>query len=274
MEIASIIGLACFIAACFLAALTGALFRPGDWYERLKKPSWRPPNRLFAPVWTALYLMIAVAGWLIWRKAGFAGAGLPLAVYALQLILNAAWSPLFFGLHRPDLGFIDIVLVWVSIIATIVLFYPIHVVAALLLVPYLCVGYVRHRAEFRRVAAEFGGVAASITVRRRYRATATSPTARPSPEPGARRSLERAGDIRRDPPSIEFSGLRRHALVIDKAAVKRPRVKGHVIAQGFEGRVRIGIAPGHIAQRFAVHEDIEVDRFALPFAECAPARRL
>ena len=81
--------------------------------------------------------MIAVAGWLIWRDVGFAGAGLPLAVYALQLILNAAWSPLFFGLHRPDLGFIDIVLVWVSIIATIVLFYPIHVVAALLLVPYL-----------------------------------------------------------------------------------------------------------------------------------------
>jgi translocator protein len=57
MDIASIIGLACFIAACFLAALTGALFRPGEWYERLKKPSWRPPNRLFAPVWTVLYLM-------------------------------------------------------------------------------------------------------------------------------------------------------------------------------------------------------------------------
>ncbi len=74
---------------------------------------------------------------LIWRKAGFAGTGLPLAVYALQLILNAAWSPLFFGLHRPDLGFFDIVLVWVSIIATIVLFFPIHVVSALLLVPYL-----------------------------------------------------------------------------------------------------------------------------------------
>ena len=137
MDISSIIGLVCFIAACFLAAFTGALFRPGEWYERLKKPSWRPSNRLFAPVWTVLYLMIAVAGWLIWRKAGFAGAGLPLAVYALQLILNAAWSPLFFGLRRPDLGFVDIVLVWISIIATIVLFYPIDVVAAMLLVPYL-----------------------------------------------------------------------------------------------------------------------------------------
>jgi len=137
MEIASIIGLACFITACFLTALTGAWFRPGEWYERLKKPSWRPPNRLFAPMWTILYVMIAVAGWLIWREASFAGAGLALAMYALQLILNAAWTPLFFGLHRPDLGFVDIVLVWVSIIATIVLFYPIHVGAALLLVPYL-----------------------------------------------------------------------------------------------------------------------------------------
>jgi translocator protein len=101
MEIASIIGLACFITACFLTALTGAWFRPGEWYERLKKPSWRPPNRLFARVWTILYVMIAVAGWLIWREAGFAVAGLPLATYALQLILNAAWTPLFFGLHRP-----------------------------------------------------------------------------------------------------------------------------------------------------------------------------
>ncbi len=137
MEIASIIGLACFIAACFLAALTGAWFRPGEWYERLRKPSWRPPNRLFAPVWTILYLMIAVAGWLIWREARFAGASLPLALYALQLVLNGSWSPLVFGLHRLDLGFVDIVLVWVSIVATIVLFYPIHVGAALLLVPYL-----------------------------------------------------------------------------------------------------------------------------------------
>jgi len=137
MEIPSIIGLACFIAACFLAALPGAWFHPGEWYEQLKKPSWRPPNRLFAPVWTVLYLMIAVAGWLIWRQAGFAGARLPLVVYVSQLILNAAWTPLFFGLHRPDLGLADIVLVWVSIIAAIVLFYPIHVVAALLLVPYL-----------------------------------------------------------------------------------------------------------------------------------------
>ena len=137
MDVSSWLPLLGFIAACFLAAMTGALFRPGEWYERLKKPSWRPPNRLFAPVWTVLYVMIALSGWLVWREAGFAGATLPLAVYALQLVLNAAWTPLFFGLHRPDLGFVDIVLVWLSIVATIVLFIPIHVGAALLLLPYL-----------------------------------------------------------------------------------------------------------------------------------------
>jgi translocator protein len=137
MQLSSIIGLVCFVAACFFAAATGALFRPGEWYERLKKPSWRPPDRLFGPVWTVLYLMIAVAGWLVWRDAGFASAGLALAVYGLQLVLNAAWTPLFFGLHRPDLGFVDIVLVWISSVLTIVLFYPIDAVAALLLVPYL-----------------------------------------------------------------------------------------------------------------------------------------
>ena len=106
-------------------------------YEQLAKPSWRPPNRLFAPVWTVLYITIAVSGWLVWREAGFAGATVPLTIYAVQLVLNAAWTPLFFGLHRPDFGLFDIVLLWLTIIATVVLFYPIHVGAAWLLLPYL-----------------------------------------------------------------------------------------------------------------------------------------
>ena len=137
MSAHSLIILFGFVAACFVTAFTGSLFRPGDWYERLAKPSWRPPNRLFAPVWTVLYFMIAISGWLVWRKAGFADAALPLVAYSVQLILNAAWSPIFFGLHRPDLGFFDISLLWLSIATTIVLFYPIHLTAALLLVPYL-----------------------------------------------------------------------------------------------------------------------------------------
>jgi translocator protein len=134
---ASILGLAGFVAVCFCAASTGAWFRPGEWYERLRKPAWRPPNGLFAPVWTILYLMIAVAGWRVWRDAGFARASLPLAAYALQLALNAAWTPLFFGLRRPELGLFDIALLWLAIAATIGLFWPIDGVAAALLAPYL-----------------------------------------------------------------------------------------------------------------------------------------
>ncbi len=137
MSASSLLVLLGFIAACFLAAVTGAAFRPGEWYERLAKPAWRPPNRLFAPVWAVLYLTIAVSGWMVWRQAGFAGATLPLAIYALQLALNAAWTPIFFSLHRPDLGLLDIALLWLSIVATIALFYPIRAGAALLLVPYL-----------------------------------------------------------------------------------------------------------------------------------------
>ena len=117
-----------FYRLLFSCRLAGALFRPGEWYERLAKPSWRPPNRLFGPVWTVLYLTIAGSGWLVWREAGFAGAILPLTFYAFQLVLNAVWTPLFFGLLRPDLGFVYIVLLWLSIITTIAVFYPIHAV--------------------------------------------------------------------------------------------------------------------------------------------------
>ncbi|MGC1710593.1 MAG: TspO/MBR family protein [Methyloceanibacter sp.] len=137
MDIPSILVLVAFVGACFLAAATGAVFPPGDWYERLAKPSWRPPNWLFAPVWTVIYLTIAVSGWLVWRKYGFAGATLPLAIYLVQLILNASWSPIFFGMHRPDLAFVEVVMLWLSIIATIAAFHRLNAAAAWLLLPYL-----------------------------------------------------------------------------------------------------------------------------------------
>ena len=137
MNIASILVFVGFAGACVLAAASGAAFPPGEWYEQLVKPSWRPPNWLFAPAWTILYLTIAVSGWLVWRDFGFAAAALPLTVYAIQLVLNAAWTPIFFGLHRPDLAFFEIVLLWLSILATIALFYPLNAGAAWLLVPYL-----------------------------------------------------------------------------------------------------------------------------------------
>jgi tryptophan-rich sensory protein len=137
MTLTDLLGLGVFIAACVAVASTGALFRPGEWYETLSKPWWRPPNWLFAPAWTVLYVMIAVSGWLVWREAGLAGAALPLGLYAAQLALNAAWSWLFFGLRRMDLALADVALLWLSILGMIFLFRPISATAAWLLLPYL-----------------------------------------------------------------------------------------------------------------------------------------
>ncbi len=138
MENSDILGLMGFFAVCIAAASSGALFRPGQWYESLAKPWWKPPNWLFGPAWTLLYISIAVSGWLVWRKAGFAGAALPLAIYFVQLILNAIWSGLFFGLRRMDLAFGEVLMLWLSILAVILAFYPVHAEAALMLIPYLC----------------------------------------------------------------------------------------------------------------------------------------
>ena len=126
-----------FIVACLITGGVGRAFRPGDWYEQLIKPSWRPPNWLFPPTWAVLYLTIAISGWLVWRTAGFAGAVVPLTIYLVQLVLNAAWSPIFFGMRRPDLALMESVLLWFSIVATIASFYPLNAMAALLLFPYL-----------------------------------------------------------------------------------------------------------------------------------------
>jgi len=123
-----------FIALAVLTASSGVLFPPGDWYERLRKPSWTPPNWLFGPVWSILYLMIAVAGWLVWRADGSTGLML---LWGIQLILNGAWSGLFFGARRMDLAFVDLVLMWVSIAVFIVAAWPVSSTAALLFVPYL-----------------------------------------------------------------------------------------------------------------------------------------
>jgi len=137
MDTQNLLPLLGFIGANFLAALSGALFKPGEWYRGLTKPSWNPPNWAFAPAWTVFYLLNAVAGWLVWREAGLAGAALPLAVYAVQLLLNAGWSAVFFGMRRPDWAFLEVIGLWLSILATIVVFLPISQTAGLILLPYL-----------------------------------------------------------------------------------------------------------------------------------------
>lgn len=126
-----------FCALVFCAALTGAFFRPGPWYERLERPSWTPPDWAFPVVWTTLYAMIAAAGWLIWTEAGEGQRFVPLGFWALQLALNALWSPVFFGMRRLGPALVVAGGMWVSILACILTFWPVSPLAAGLMVPYL-----------------------------------------------------------------------------------------------------------------------------------------
>jgi tryptophan-rich sensory protein len=123
-----------FVALVAAAALSGGQFRPGAWYAALAKPSWTPPGWLFGPVWAVLYLMIAVAGWLVWRAEGLRAA---LMVWGVQLALNGAWSWLMFGRQAIGLALIDILAMLAAIIAFIVLAWPVSRPAAGLFVPYL-----------------------------------------------------------------------------------------------------------------------------------------
>jgi benzodiazapine receptor len=133
----SALALALFVAAAFSAAAFGARYTPGEWYAALVKPSFNPPSWVFAPVWTVLYLVMGISGWLVWRRAGFGGAALPLAVFAVQLALNAAWSWIFFGQNRLGLALAEILLLWTAILATTLLFWRVSRTAAILLLPYL-----------------------------------------------------------------------------------------------------------------------------------------
>jgi benzodiazapine receptor len=132
-----IVALVGWLVLSFGAASLGGPYMPGDWYVALKKPAWNPPGWVFGPVWTALYTMMAVAAWLVWRCGGWAAQRRPLLLFLTQLALNAVWTPLFFGLHRPGLAFAEIVLLWLAIAATLVVFRPVSRAAAWLLVPYL-----------------------------------------------------------------------------------------------------------------------------------------
>jgi len=133
----AVLGLTGWLVACFGAASLGALFMPGEWYASLNKPSWNPPGWIFGPVWSALYLMMAMAAWLVWWRGGFSGQRRPLTWFLVQLVLNAAWSPLFFGMHRPDLAFAEILFLWLAILITLTSFLKVNRVAGWLLAPYL-----------------------------------------------------------------------------------------------------------------------------------------
>lgn len=132
-------GLAGWLILTFAAAAVGAVAsaQAGTFYLNLVRPEWAPPGWLFAPVWTALYLMMAIAAWLVWRDHGFHRAGSALILFVAQLTVNSLWTWLFFVWHQGALAFAEILLLWALIAATVIAFWRLHVLAATLLLPYL-----------------------------------------------------------------------------------------------------------------------------------------
>jgi benzodiazapine receptor len=134
------IALAVSVGICLGAAAIGSVLTTPSlhpWYATLPKPAWTPPNWLFGPVWTTLYLCMAVAAWLVWRQAGFSPARLPLTLFVIQLALNVVWSGIFFRLRLPGAAFLEVVLLWLFILLTATAFWPVSRTASWLLVPYL-----------------------------------------------------------------------------------------------------------------------------------------
>lgn len=135
----SILVAAGFLLVCFGVSAIGGLATAssvGGWYQTLAKPSFNPPDWVFAPVWTALYILIAFAGWRLWRVNGF-NDRIAFSVYAAQLALNLTWSILFFGLQRIGPAFVELVVLWIAIAATTVRFWKHDRISGALLVPYL-----------------------------------------------------------------------------------------------------------------------------------------
>lgn len=130
----SVPALAAFVIVTFGAPLAGIFAPPGDWYASLTKPEWNPPSWIFGPVWTALYLMMAIAAWLVWKRDGWRRA---IGLYFLQLALNAAWTPIFFGAHELGWALVEIVALWFAILFTMLAFLRVSKPAGWMLVPYL-----------------------------------------------------------------------------------------------------------------------------------------
>ncbi|MBX3656703.1 MAG: tryptophan-rich sensory protein [Ramlibacter sp.] len=128
-----------WLAVAFATAAVGGLAsaNAGDFYRDLIRPPWAPPGWLFAPVWSALYALMGISAWLVWRAGGFAGARNALLVFMLQLAANALWTWLFFVWRQGGLALAEIVLLWVLIALTIGLFWRVSRLAAMLLLPYL-----------------------------------------------------------------------------------------------------------------------------------------
>lgn len=136
------IGLIVFILLCLGAGGLGSLATTpelNDWYKTVERPDWNPPSWVFGPVWTTLYILMGIAAWLVWKPAGFKdrGAGIALSLFAIQLVLNVAWSWLFFRMHEIGWAAVEIVVLWLALLATTIAFFRRSQLAGWLLIPYL-----------------------------------------------------------------------------------------------------------------------------------------
>ncbi len=135
------------VAVCFGASAFGALFMNADsintWYAQLQKPVITPPDWVFGPAWTILYLMMSISVYLVWSKGlDYPRVKIAIGLFLIQLALNAAWTPIFFGFHLILPALVDIVLLFFAILVTLLVFKTISSRASLLLIPYLIwVGY-------------------------------------------------------------------------------------------------------------------------------------
>lgn len=136
-----IVKLATSVIICIIPGFVGAMINAKaipTWYAFIDRPSFAPPDWLFAPVWTALYVMMGIALFLVWRKGtGQPGVKAALMAFAAQLVLNGIWTPVFFGFRSLLGGLVVIVLMWIAILITIIRFFPISRTAGILLIPYL-----------------------------------------------------------------------------------------------------------------------------------------
>ena len=126
-----------WLVFCFAASGTAVFVSTGGWYAALHKPPWNPPAWIFGPAWSLLYVIMAVAAWLVWREGGWKRQRLALTFFLIQWLLNTLWTPLFFGLHRSGPAFGEIILLWLVLSVTLMLFWQASKLAGVLLVPYL-----------------------------------------------------------------------------------------------------------------------------------------
>lgn len=134
-----IVGFAGWLVVAFIAAAIGARgsVEAASFYDQLVQPAWAPPPWVFGPVWTALYTLMAIAAWLVWRTAKSEGVGIALTLFVVQLALNALWSWLFFAWQLGAVAFAEVVLLWMLVLATAAAFWRVRPLSGLLLIPYL-----------------------------------------------------------------------------------------------------------------------------------------